>query len=134
VGAPPCGGGVGGGGWVPPPPPTTLRPLPDHATRVRRRRLAVLVAGLVLVGAGFVGVRALAGLAQVGASSGPEAVDVGPLSATGDEYVVQPGDTLWSIALQIAPDSDPRAVVDRLRELNGGPALEVGDRLDLDIG
>lgn len=126
--------GSRGGRRVASPAPTTPRPLPDHATRVRRRRLAALVVGLVVVGSGLVGVRALAGLTQVGTSNGPEVVDVGTASPTGDVYVVQPGDTLWSIALQIAPDTDPRVVVDRLRELNGGPVLEVGDRLDLDIG
>ena len=49
-------------------------------------------------------------------------------------YVVRPGDTLWTIAAEIAPDDDPRAVVDALREANGGAELQVGQRLDLDVG
>jgi hypothetical protein len=36
---------------------------------------------------------------------------------------------LWSIAAAIAPDSDPRPVVDALRAANGGPNLQVGQRL-----
>ncbi|MFQ1003986.1 LysM peptidoglycan-binding domain-containing protein [Modestobacter sp. SSW1-42] len=33
--------------------------------------------------------------------------------------VVRYGDTLWSIARDVAPDEDPRAVVDAIVELNG---------------
>jgi Tfp pilus assembly protein FimV len=33
--------------------------------------------------------------------------------------VVQPGDTLWSLAEELAPEEDPRAVVDAIVDLNG---------------
>lgn len=33
--------------------------------------------------------------------------------------VVQPGESLWGIAQQIAPGSDPREVVTSIRDLNG---------------
>ncbi|HZD69989.1 MAG TPA: LysM peptidoglycan-binding domain-containing protein [Actinomycetes bacterium] len=33
-------------------------------------------------------------------------------------YTVRPGDTLWSIALRIAPGRDPRPLVDRLIAYN----------------
>jgi nucleoid-associated protein YgaU len=33
--------------------------------------------------------------------------------------VVQPGDTLWSIAADVAGNGDVREVVDRIQELNG---------------
>uniref|UniRef100_UPI001C20F448 LysM peptidoglycan-binding domain-containing protein n=1 Tax=Modestobacter excelsi TaxID=2213161 RepID=UPI001C20F448 len=33
--------------------------------------------------------------------------------------VVQPGDTLWSLAQEVAPGEDPRAVVDAIVDLNG---------------
>jgi LysM repeat protein len=105
--------------------------LPDRATRVRRRRLAVLVLALVVLGSVLLGVQAISGLAEVGGSSGPRPVEVGPVA--GQQYVVQPGDTLWSIAQRIAPDDDPRAVVDALRAANGGPGLEVGDRIMVDL-
>lgn len=32
---------------------------------------------------------------------------------------VLPGESLWELAGRVAPDSDPSAVVDRIRELNG---------------
>ena len=46
-------------------------------------------------------------------------------------YVVQPGDTLWSIAHHVEPNADPRDVVDHLVELNGSGALQPGQRLRL---
>ncbi len=46
-------------------------------------------------------------------------------------YVVQPGDTIWSIAHQLDPSGDTRATVDRLVSLNGGATLEPGQRLRL---
>jgi LysM repeat protein len=45
--------------------------------------------------------------------------------------VVQPGDTLWSIAHEIAPDQDTRRVMAALRRLNALPGtdLDVGQQL-----
>ena len=55
-------------------------------------------------------------------------------SVEDETYVVQPGDTLWTIATEVAPDRDPRAVVDALRSANDGSAtLQVGARLEVDI-
>ncbi len=48
------------------------------------------------------------------------------------EYRVQPGDTLWGIAEQIAePDEDVRAVIHDVRRLNGlsSSALAAGQTL-----
>ncbi len=47
-------------------------------------------------------------------------------------YIVQPGDTLWTIAGAIAPHTDRRATVDRLAQRNGGPSIEAGQRLALE--
>jgi len=47
------------------------------------------------------------------------------------DYVVQPGDTLWSIAKSLQPDKDPRALVHRLTRQAGGSVLLIGQRLDL---
>jgi LysM repeat protein len=46
-------------------------------------------------------------------------------------YVVQPGDTLWTIAREVDPTSDVRSTVDRLVALNGSAALQPGQRLRL---
>jgi LysM repeat protein len=47
--------------------------------------------------------------------------------------VVQPGDTLWSIAVAHYPDADPRERVDSIERLNGlsGPQIAVGESLQL---
>ena len=102
---------------------------------MRRRRLAVLVALIAAVLlAAVLAVQLVGWVSDVDGSPSPEPLDVTPRGlVAGHEYVVQPGDTLWSIATEIAPDRDPRAVVDALREANGGPELEVGDRLILVI-
>ena len=39
--------------------------------------------------------------------------------------VVDPGDTLWSIAATVAPEEDVRLVVDRIQELNGLRSTEL---------
>ena len=44
-------------------------------------------------------------------------------------YVVQPGDTLWSIAERLSPGSDPRAMVATLAAEAGGEKLVPGERL-----
>ena len=36
----------------------------------------------------------------------------------GAAVTVQPGDTLWAVATSIAPDEDPRLVLDKLRRIN----------------
>jgi len=46
-------------------------------------------------------------------------------------YVVQPGDTLWSIARRLQPEGDLRPLVDQLVDLNGGTDLAVGQRLPI---
>ena len=45
--------------------------------------------------------------------------------------VVQPGDTLWAIAQQIAPEEDPRITIQVIRETNAmdGAGLQAGQRL-----
>ena len=47
--------------------------------------------------------------------------------------VVQPGDTLWSIATEHYPADDVRARVDDIEQANGlrGPAIQVGQTLRL---
>jgi Tfp pilus assembly protein FimV len=51
--------------------------------------------------------------------------------AAPDEWVVRPGDTLWSIAAAVAPDTDVRITVDRLVAANGESPILVGQRLEL---
>ena len=81
-------------------------------TGVRRRRLAVLATGAVVVGL----------------SAGPVAHALGgsaePVPVASRSYVVRSGDTLWAIAGRLAPGRDPRPVVDAIARANG---VEAGD-------
>jgi LysM repeat protein len=87
------------------------------SARTRRRRATAALIGMMLV----------AGLPAVSrAVAGPHADP----SAT---YVVRAGDTLWSIAVQRSPGSDPRIVVDTIVRTNGIDAAHLvpGQRLML---
>jgi nucleoid-associated protein YgaU len=113
-------------------PQSVPRALPDRPTRVRRRRLAALVVTVALIGAAAPAGLALLGVASSVQPSSPQPVEAPPLAPVlGQTYVVKPGDTLWSVAAAIAPDSDPRPVVHALRAANGGPDIQVGQRLTI---
>ena len=68
--------------------------------------------------------------AAVGGGSGSADADSAGVQPVAD-YVVQPGDTLWSIAKSLQPGNDPRALVHRLTRQAGGTVLTIGQRLDL---
>lgn len=94
--------------------------------RYLRRRLVVLgLAALLVLGAVKLATAAGAGFAPPGPADAQGAA--GPAAV----YVVEPGDTLWSIAGEIAPGTDVRVTVDRLVERNGNAPLAVGQRLEL---
>ena len=49
-------------------------------------------------------------------------------------YVVEPGDTLWSIARRVAPGRDPRPVVDGLIRANDlWAGLQTGQELSIPV-
>ncbi len=56
----------------------------------------------------------------------------GPVQSVTD-VVVQPGDSLWSIALRTDPGADPRQVVARIRDLNAirGDVITAGTMLQV---
>lgn len=110
-----------------------VQPAPSHPApavpartpvRLTRRGRAVALALLL----------ALAVLAGFAFGSGPSRAsgEAGPARA--HRYVVvQPGETLWAIAREAAPQVDPRVTIERVRELNGlpGAAIFAGQRLAL---
>lgn len=99
----------------------------------RRRRLVALVVVVGVVIAVVMAARALAAavtLPPAPASSQVAPVVSGPAPLPGGEvYVVQPGDTLWSIAGRVAPGVDRRDVVDRLAAQRGDGPLRPGERI-----
>jgi Tfp pilus assembly protein FimV len=94
---------------------------PRPTREVNRMRARVLAIALVVAGSLVV----VPGLAR---GDGPDR------PAPRVTYVVEPGDTLWSIARRVAPGRDPRPVVDGLIEANdvrGG--LQAGQELSIPV-
>ncbi len=79
------------------------------------RRALVVVATVVLAGFGLA------------------AAALGGAPASSETVVVEPGDTLWSIAAQHYPGDDVRTRVQDIEQANGlqGPQIEVGQALRL---
>ncbi len=112
----------------------TIRPRPSASTATCRRR-RVAAAGLALV--------IVVMAAQAGGALGDSPLAVSerrpaPLpsndSPTDDgptTYVVEPGDSLWSITEELAPGRDPRPVVDALSEARAGAPLIPGETIVL---
>ena len=88
-----------------------------QATRVqltRRGRLVVVLGVLMLLVVGF----------TIGGHVSSQAA-----SSTGVQHArtvtVQPGESLWAVAVRIAPHADPRLVVSRIAEINHLSGAEV---------
>lgn len=81
-----------------------------EAAPVRLTRRGVVVLGLLVAVVGGV-------LVWLAAASAPSDA-AGPSGAAPAVVTVTSGDTLWSIASRVAPDTDPRAEVEHLRRLN----------------
>jgi hypothetical protein len=105
----------------------------------RRRRLVALATLVTIVAAiallvGAVSTRLADGghpSSAVGTSSPTSAVALSTAEVAASSWVVAPGDTLWSIAAQVAPHADVRDTVERLVELNGDGPIVVGEELRL---
>jgi hypothetical protein len=77
----------------------------------------------------FLGV---ASLVESGAEPGPSSAATAAVTpAAAEVYVVRPGDTLWDIARRVAPEADPRPLVDELADRAGGAVLQSGQRIDV---
>lgn len=92
----------------------------------RRRRLVALILATIVVVAALLLANAV--VARTAGGGNPH-----PVAGTSSQavHVVEPGDTLWSIARGLDPDGDVRLTVDRLVDLNGRAPLSVGQRLEL---
>lgn len=92
-----------------------------------RRRLVLVVAVLWALVAAWALVGGLGG----GSLTAPEPSTARLLPVSATVHVVQPGDTLWTIARRVQPEGDVRALVDRLEDAAGGASLQVGQRIVL---
>lgn len=102
---------------IPAPAATRLR------LTTRGRRLLALLAALPAV-------IALA-IAIVGGGSALASRDEGAATGSFTTVTVAAGESLWSIAEQVAPGADPRDVVDAIARLNAldGVAVSAGQQL-----
>ena len=97
------------------------RPRVTRSKRAMYMRRRVIAASL---GLGIVLTAAHAGVALRGPTTTPGRSPHPHV----ESIVVQPGDTLWSIARRIAPHSDPRGVVDAMAAKLGTSDIRPGDR------
>ncbi len=96
--------------------PTRLR-----LTQRGRRVLAFLAALPAVIALSF---------AIIGGGSALASLDDAP-TASFTTVIVAPGDSLWSIAQSVAPQADPRDVVDAIARLNAlaGSTVDPGQKL-----
>ncbi|MCU1428711.1 MAG: hypothetical protein JWL83_2711 [Actinomycetia bacterium] len=97
------------------------RPSRSHRTAAvyRRRRFAAVAFGL-----GAVLAVGHAGAALGGSSLAPPGARPRVLT-----HIVQPGDTLWGIAHDVAPGTDPRRVVDAIAQARHDAPLVPGETI-----
>jgi hypothetical protein len=111
------------------------RPAPRRPDRAVYRRRRLLAAGVFLLG--IAAVLVLAQLIQAGIGGGPLTTtgaaagsgSPGMIAAGTRDYVVQPGDTIWSIAARVDPRGDERPLVDALDHELEGTALYPGEQV-----
>lgn len=112
------------------------RAMPELVRSARRTRLRLTRRGRVVV-------TALAALPLVlgvlvgslGSGGAIAGIDDGTSSAAFDTMVVGAGDSLWEIAVSIAPTADPRDVILEIMRLNGlrDAVVQPGQRLALPV-
>lgn len=102
---------------------TTTAP---HVRLTTRGRALVLVALVALLFGTFSFGRANSEAAPAGDA---------PVAPAVQQTVIQPGESLWTVARRIAPDNDPRTVVAQIRKLNdmAGSQVQAGQHLLLPI-
>lgn len=91
---------------------------------VRRQLLVLLVVAAVLLAL-------VAGGGNVLANRGGAPASTSAVRPAPSTYVVQPGDTLWSIAAAVLGGEASVDYVDSLVALNGGASLQVGQVISL---
>lgn len=94
----------------------------EHIRLTRRGRLALLVAAVLCMLLGF----------SLGDTLSFTAGTTSPAPAS-RSIVVQPGQTLWGIATQVAPHADPRATIQQIIVLNhlASTGLQAGETLSV---
>ena len=108
------------------PSPTRRAPLRSVPAAAPRRQLAGIGRGVSWALVALVAVVAAAYLALAAPAPVVEGIPV--QEAT---HVVQPGDSMWSVANEVAPAGEAAAYVERLVEVNGSASVAPGQVLVL---
>lgn len=97
---------------------------PGRPAALRSGRLVRLVAAVTVT------LAVVGGLGWIGQGTSPG------IPAERAVIRVGAGETIWDVARRVAPQSDQRAVVERIQQLNGivGSALEPGQQLQVPHG
>lgn len=105
---------------------TTSKNTTQHVRLTTRGRTLVLLALVALLFGTF-----SFGRANSQAAPAVEA----PVVPAVQQTVIQPGESLWTVARRIAPDNDPRAVIAQIRQLNdmAGSQVQAGQHLLLPV-
>ena len=112
------------------PAPTRARRRLSRSAIYRRRRVLVVAALFLAVFFLVLATRAALGALGGGPLAAP-GTPAGSPPAAAAVYVVQPGDTYWTIARRLQPSGDLRTFVDRLSSEHGGAPLQPGEQLAL---
>jgi hypothetical protein len=112
---------------APPVPQAVPSLLGEDSPQLRLTRRGRLV--LAVCAAAVLGLLCFAAVS--GARAAGHGVPPGAAGHSMARIAVQPGQTLWSIAVQADPQADPRLVVQRIMTLNGlpGDSVQAGQRL-----
>ena len=114
---------------VPPHRPSRLR-APSRRVALRRRRLIAAAVAVLFVLVLQLAVHTASAWLGSGSLAAPEPRPTAA-AAEGAVYVVQPGDTLWTLARRAQPTGDLRPLVGRLAAAQDGRALQAGQRIVL---
>ena len=109
-------------------PVLAVRPVTTTRLRLTTRGRRVLLALAALPVAIGIAFSVIAGGSAL--ASGEHAAPVSFETVT-----VLPGDTLWGIAADVAPDTDPRVVIDAIKRLNNlsSGAIQVGSEIAIPV-
>ncbi|MEY2417741.1 MAG: hypothetical protein QOG90_421 [Actinomycetota bacterium] len=98
----------------------------------RRRRIAVLLCAAAVIACGWMGLHRLAGASGGGPlTAAGQPVSIDATFASHSRVIVQPGDTMWTLARRAQPTGDIRPLVASMEAKRHGRPLQVGETIQI---